>query len=85
MAIGKTSLWATVQAQNAKRKASFQAARSQMDSNMSAILSVGSSNTSGLISLTEQILRSKQADKVAAAKAQALKVQQSLNTLDTTA
>ena len=80
--VGKTSLWATVQAQNAKRKASFAAARSQSSSSMSAILSVSSSNTSGLVSLTEQILRSKSAEKLAAAKVEAAKNQEKLANLN---
>jgi hypothetical protein len=85
MAIGKTSMWATVQAQNAKRKANFAAARSQSSNTMSSLMSVGASNTSGLVALTEQILRSKAADKLAAAKAEAVKTQQKLSSLDTLA
>jgi hypothetical protein len=84
MAIGKTSLWATVQAQNAKRKANFAAARARTENTMNSIMSVSSSNTAGIISLTEQMLRGKQAAKVADMKQQALKAQQSLNSLDMT-
>jgi hypothetical protein len=81
MAIGRTSWWAMTQAQNARRRANYAAAAARSDAMMSSLMSAGANNTKGLVALTEQLLRTKSANKLAASKAAATKAQTSLNKL----